>query len=70
MLDERVAQLYADLDGGFTPLAWLFPSWMPFPSFRKRDRAHLEVKKIFYKVGLSRPRIDSLYIYGGTEENI
>lgn len=50
MLDERVAQLYADLDGGFTPLAWLFPSWMPFPSFRKRDRAHLEVKKIFYKV--------------------
>ncbi|XP_072029880.1 lanosterol 14-alpha demethylase-like [Amphiura filiformis] len=50
MLDERVAQLYADLDGGFTPLAWLFPSWIPFPSFLKRDRAHLEVKKIFYKV--------------------
>ena len=49
-LDERVAQLYMDLDGGFNHLAWLFPSWIPFPSFRKRDKAHLEVKKIFYKV--------------------
>ncbi|XP_033639523.1 lanosterol 14-alpha demethylase-like [Asterias rubens] len=48
-LDERVAQLYMDLDGGFNHLAWLFPSWIPFPSFRKRDKAHLEVKKIFYK---------------------
>ncbi|KAK3726661.1 hypothetical protein RRG08_016970 [Elysia crispata] len=48
-LDEHVAQLYADLDGGFTPLAWLLPGWLPFPSFRKRDRAHIEVKKIFRK---------------------
>ncbi|XP_038044568.1 lanosterol 14-alpha demethylase-like [Patiria miniata] len=48
-LDEHVAQLYMDLDGGFSHLAWLFPSWIPFPSFRKRDRAHLEVKNIFYK---------------------
>ncbi|RUS69847.1 hypothetical protein EGW08_022392 [Elysia chlorotica] len=46
-LDEHVAQLYADLDGGFTPLAWLLPGWLPFPSFRKRDRAHIEVKTIF-----------------------
>ena len=57
MLDEKVAQLYADLDGGFTPLAWLFPSWIPFPSFLKRDRAHREVKKIFYKVRLCAWRV-------------
>uniref|UniRef100_A0A669D703 Lanosterol 14-alpha demethylase n=1 Tax=Oreochromis niloticus TaxID=8128 RepID=A0A669D703_ORENI len=50
MLDEHVAQLYADLDGGFTHAAWLLPGWLPLPSFRKRDRAHREIKKIFYKV--------------------
>lgn len=74
MLDERVAQLYADLDGGFTHAAWLLPGWLPLPSFRwgcwrlpgdarsscrathpcvlvrKRDRAHQEIKNIFFKV--------------------
>ncbi|XP_043088960.1 lanosterol 14-alpha demethylase [Puntigrus tetrazona] len=50
MLDERVAQLYADLDGGFTHAAWLLPGWLPLPSFRRRDRAHVEIKKIFYNV--------------------
>lgn len=34
MLDERVAQLYADLDGGFSHAAWLLPGWLPLPSFR------------------------------------
>lgn len=50
MLNERVAQLYADLDGGFTHAAWLLPGWLPLPSFRRRDQAHIEIKKIFYKV--------------------
>ncbi|XP_029444709.1 lanosterol 14-alpha demethylase isoform X2 [Rhinatrema bivittatum] len=49
-LNEKVAQLYADLDGGFTHAAWLLPGWLPLPSFRRRDRAHQEIKKIFYKV--------------------
>lgn len=48
-LNEHVAHLYADLDGGFSHLAWLLPGWLPFPSFRKRDRAHIEVKNIFRK---------------------
>ncbi|KAG7240969.1 hypothetical protein INR49_026147 [Caranx melampygus] len=50
MLDERVAQLYADLDGGFSHAAWLLPGWLPLPSFRKRDKAHTEIKNIFFKV--------------------
>ncbi|KAG9476386.1 hypothetical protein GDO78_003111 [Eleutherodactylus coqui] len=50
MLDEKVAQLYADLDGGFTHAAWLLPGWLPLPSFRRRDRAHREIKNIFYRV--------------------
>ncbi|CAG5885697.1 unnamed protein product [Menidia menidia] len=50
MLNERVAQLYADLDGGFSHAAWLLPTWLPLPSFRKRDKAHIEIKNIFFKV--------------------
>lgn len=49
ILDENVAQLYWDLDGGFTQMAWLLPHWLPLPSFRKRDEAHKKVKEIFYK---------------------
>jgi len=49
ILDEKVAQLYWDLDGGFTPEAWLLPGWLPLPSFRRRDAAHQKVKQIFYK---------------------
>ena len=33
-LDEHIAQLYFDLDGGFSHLAWLLPGWLPLPSFR------------------------------------
>jgi hypothetical protein len=34
ILDEKVAQLYWDLDGGFTAMAWLLPHWVPLPSFK------------------------------------
>lgn len=34
ILTESVAQLYTDLDGGFTHAAWLLPHWIPLPSFR------------------------------------
>uniref|UniRef100_A0A6Q2YBW8 Lanosterol 14-alpha demethylase n=1 Tax=Esox lucius TaxID=8010 RepID=A0A6Q2YBW8_ESOLU len=54
MLDEKVAQLYADLDGGFSHAAWLLPGWLPLPSFRRRDRAHREIKNIFFKVTQKR----------------
>uniref|UniRef100_A0A3Q3MSW6 Lanosterol 14-alpha demethylase n=2 Tax=Mastacembelus armatus TaxID=205130 RepID=A0A3Q3MSW6_9TELE len=56
MLNEEVAQLYADLDGGFTHAAWLLPGWLPLPSFRKRDKAHREIKNIFFKVIQKRRR--------------
>ncbi|XP_072506132.1 lanosterol 14-alpha demethylase isoform X2 [Notamacropus eugenii] len=48
-LNEQVAQLYADLDGGFSHAAWLLPGWLPLPSFRRRDQAHRAIKNIFYK---------------------
>ncbi|XP_043823213.1 lanosterol 14-alpha demethylase [Dromiciops gliroides] len=46
-LNEKVAQLYADLDGGFSHAAWLLPGWLPLPSFRRRDQAHRAIKTIF-----------------------
>ncbi len=50
MLDERVAALYTDLDGGFTQEAWLLPGWLPLPSFRRRDKARQEMEKIFVSI--------------------
>ena len=34
IMNEEVASLYWDLDGGFSHEAWLLPSWLPLPSFR------------------------------------
>ncbi len=61
--DEEVANLYHDLDNGyycafdidslwrsFTPLAWFLPPWIPFPSFRARDRARVELQRRFNEV--------------------
>ncbi|TTZ70360.1 Lanosterol 14-alpha demethylase [Bagarius yarrelli] len=56
ILTESVAQLYTDLDGGFTHAAWILPQWIPLPSFRQRDRAHIAIKEIFYKVIEKRRR--------------
>ncbi|KAI6654098.1 Lanosterol 14-alpha demethylase-like [Oopsacas minuta] len=53
-LDEGVAQLYLDLDKGFSQLAWLLPAWLPLPSFRTRDKAHHKMKKMFRSVIANR----------------
>ncbi|XP_009875900.1 PREDICTED: lanosterol 14-alpha demethylase-like, partial [Apaloderma vittatum] len=50
LLNEKMTQLYADLYGGFSNAAWLLPGWLPLPSFRRRDRAHKEIKNILHKV--------------------
>eukprot|EP00049_Salpingoeca_infusionum_P017835 m.354555 g.354555 ORF g.354555 m.354555 type:complete len:530 (+) comp17053_c0_seq1:416-2005(+) len=48
--DTDTAKLYEHLDGGFSPLAWFFPYWVPFPSFRRRDAAHKKLKTKFGRV--------------------
>lgn len=50
MLNEHVAHLYYVLDQGFCPEAWLLPSWLHWivPKLRARDRAHKEIKQLFY----------------------
>lgn len=48
-LSETVAQLYYDLDKGFTPLNFLF-KWLPIESFRKRDEAHIKMRNLFLNI--------------------
>jgi sterol 14-demethylase len=48
-LDKSFSQLYADLDGGFTPLNFLFPN-LPLESYRKRDRAHKKMSQFYVDI--------------------
>lgn len=45
-LDKSFSGLYNDLDGGFTPLNFLFPN-LPLPSYWRRDRAHKKMSKFY-----------------------
>lgn len=44
--DEGIADLYHDLDMGFTPINFMLP-WAPLPQNRKRDLARETVAKIY-----------------------
>lgn len=44
--DGSFAELYADLDMGFTAINFMFPS-VPFPHNRKRDAAHAKMSKVY-----------------------
>ncbi|TDL25670.1 cytochrome P450 [Rickenella mellea] len=48
-LDKSFAQLYMDLDGGFTPLNFLFPN-LPLESYRKRDRAQKAMSDFYVNI--------------------
>lgn len=48
-LDASFAKYYHDLDGGFTPLNFLFPN-LPLPSYWRRDRAHKKMSDFYISV--------------------
>ncbi len=48
-LDSSVADLYHDLDAGFTPINFLFPN-LPLPSYWRRDRAHKKMSDFYVNV--------------------
>jgi sterol 14alpha-demethylase len=48
-LDKGFASLYTDLDGGFTPINFLFPN-LPLESYRKRDRAHQKMSEFYVNI--------------------
>jgi sterol 14alpha-demethylase len=48
-LDKSFAQLYSDLDGGFTPLNFMFPN-LPLESYRKRDVAQRKMSEFYVDI--------------------
>lgn len=49
LIDKSYAEVYMDLDGGFTPLHWLF-TWLPLESYRKRDAAHKKMSQLYQDI--------------------
>jgi len=48
-LDKGFAELYNDLDNGFTPLNWMFPN-LPLESYRRRDKAHIKMSRFYVDI--------------------
>ena len=47
--DGEIAQLYHDLDMGFTPMNFMFP-WFPFPQNKRRDAAQRKMAQIYMDI--------------------
>ncbi|KIK70327.1 hypothetical protein GYMLUDRAFT_32331 [Collybiopsis luxurians FD-317 M1] len=45
-LNKSFAQTYTDLDGGFTPINFMFPN-LPLESYRKRDKAQKKMSDFY-----------------------
>lgn len=48
-LDKTFSDLFSDLDGGFTPINFLFPN-LPLPSYRRRDEAHKRMSAFYVDI--------------------
>jgi sterol 14-demethylase len=48
-LNSRFARLFHDLDGGFTPINFMFTN-LPLPANRKRDRAQKEMSDFYLDI--------------------
>jgi sterol 14alpha-demethylase len=48
-MDKSFSELYNDLDGGFTPINFLFPN-LPLPSYRRRDRAQQKMSEFYINI--------------------
>ncbi len=48
-LDKTFADIYNDLDGGFTPLNFLFPN-LPLESYKKRDAANKKMSEFYVNI--------------------
>jgi sterol 14alpha-demethylase len=48
-ITKEYAQVYSDLDGGFTPLHFMFPN-LPLESYRKRDAAHKKISDFYVSI--------------------
>lgn len=65
-LDKGYAELYNDLDGGFTPVHMMFP-YLPLESSRKRDRAQKKMNQFYMDIIRSRVE-NGVQTSGGDEQ--
>ncbi|EED19828.1 cytochrome P450, putative [Talaromyces stipitatus ATCC 10500] len=56
---SRIANLYHDLDMGFTPINFFLPSWVPLPRNHRRDVAQREMTR-FYTDIITKRRLHEL----------
>jgi len=56
-LNKSFADLYHDLDGGFTPLNFVFPN-LPLPSYRRRDAAQVKMRNFYLDIMKQRRERD------------
>lgn len=56
-LDKSFSELFDALDGGFTPLNFLFPN-LPLESYRKRDEAHKKMSEFYCDIIRKRRESD------------
>jgi sterol 14-demethylase len=54
-LDKTFSEYYKDLDGGFTPLNFVFPN-LPLPNYWRRDRAHKKMSDFYVNIIENRKR--------------
>lgn len=54
-VNKTFAQIYTDLDGGFTPVNFMFPN-LPLESYRKRDKAQKKMSD-FYVEFIQKRRV-------------
>ncbi|KAK2750112.1 Lanosterol 14-alpha-demethylase [Myotisia sp. PD_48] len=57
--DSSFAQLYGDLDMGFTPINFMLP-WFPLPHNRKRDAAQKKMSQIYTDIIVKRRETGNL----------
>lgn len=48
-LDKSFAERYEHLDGGFTPINFMFPN-LPLPSYRRRDKAQKQMSDFYVNI--------------------
>lgn len=58
-LDKSFADLYHDLDNGFTPINWLMPN-LPLPSYRRRDAAQKAMSDFYVNIIQKRKAEDRM----------
>lgn len=68
-LNKSFSQLYNDLDGGFTPINFLFPS-LPLPSYYKRDAAHQKMSDFYVEIIKKRRARNSVRDFSCFSESV